>query len=73
MKNNFSATIIFDGDTSVGVRTRAYKMGLDETLQDLMKGDQQLRDTVRTDIKKLYENLDGDQSCQVHFSDETID
>ena len=68
----FYASILFNGDSSVGVFPYSYVMGLDANLIEVFADDKQFREDIRTNIKKLYEAIDGDMKCQVIFSDETI-
>jgi len=72
-QSQFHATILFNGDSSVGVRPYAYTMELDANLIELFADDKEFREEVRAKITKLYEVIDGEMKCHVIFSDETID
>ncbi len=71
--DTFSATILFNGDSSVGVRPYSYTMGLDANLIEVFEDCKEYREELRDDIKYLYSMIDGEMKCHVIFSDETID
>ncbi len=71
--DTFSATILFNGDSSVGIRPYSYTMDLDANLIELFADDTTYREELRGKIQALYTEIDGDMKCHVIFSDETID
>lgn len=68
----FYATILFNGDSSVGVRPYSYTMGLDANLIEVFEDCKEYREELRGKIQALYIEIDNDQRCIVIFSDETI-
>jgi hypothetical protein len=68
----FYATILFNGDSSVGVFPYSYTMGLDANLIEVFADHKEYREEIRSKIQALYTEMDGDMKCQVIFSDETI-
>jgi len=69
----FFATILFNGDSSVGIRPYSYTMGLDANLIELFADDKTYREELRSKIQALYTEIDNEMKCHVIFSDETID
>jgi hypothetical protein len=70
--DTFSATILFNGDSSVGVRPYSYTMELDANLIEVFADDKAYREELRAKIQALYTEIDNDMKCHVIFSDETI-
>lgn len=68
----FHATILFNGDSSVGVSPYYYTMELDANLIEVFEDYKDYREELRTKIQALYTEIDNDQKCIVIFSDETI-
>ena len=68
----FYASILFNGDSSVGVFPYSYTMGLDANLIEVFSDHKEYREEIRSKIQALYTEMDGDMKCQVIFSDETI-
>ena len=73
MNTQFKATILFNGDSSVGVRPYAYTMELDANLIEAFKDSKDYREILREQIQTLYTEIDGEMKCHVIFSNETID
>jgi hypothetical protein len=69
----FYATILFNGDSSVGVRPYSYTMGLDANLIEVFEDCKEYRNELRAKIQALYTEIDSEMKCHVIFSDETID
>lgn len=67
----FRASILFNGDMSVGINSRVYHMELDDQLQASFMEDKAIREEFRAKIKALYDDMDNDELCMVAFSDET--
>jgi hypothetical protein len=57
------ATAYFEGDSSVGIYSYSYTLEI--------PFDEDIRDDIRQEIAKLYNDLDGEFSCRVIFEDET--
>ena len=70
--DTFSATILFNGDMSVGIRPYCYTMDLDANLIEVFADDKAYREELRAKIQALYTEIDNDMKCHVIFSDETI-
>jgi hypothetical protein len=68
----FFATILFNGDSSVGIRPYSYAMGLDANLIEVFADDKTYREELRSKIQALYTEIDNDMKCHVIFSDETL-
>lgn len=61
------ATVIFRGDSSVGIFPRSFTIQLPfdkETLEDYG------REEARARISNLYEDFDNEERCHVMFDDE---
>lgn len=71
--STFKASILFEGDSSVGIRPRVYHMELDDQLEAQFAESKELREEFRAKIKALYDDMDNDQGCMVAFSDESFD
>lgn len=69
----FHATILFNGDSSVGVQPYSYTMELDANLIEVFEDCKEYREELRTKIQALYTEIDSEMKCYVIFSDETID
>ena len=65
-------TIYFPNDPSVGIFSNYYGMEVpDWRVYGMDKEDErQFREEMRSKIKSLYEELDGEFTCRVWFEDE---
>jgi hypothetical protein len=59
------AIIYFENDPSVGMFAESFEA-------DIPTFEEEYREETRSMIKKLYEELYGEMSCRVYFSDEKM-
>lgn len=64
MNEIFFAIAYFHADPSVGIFSYSFKA-------EIPKPDDEYREFTRDLLKKAYQEMDGEFSCTVFFSDET--